>query len=107
MCFPLHRSSWRLRGLPELVPVESGAPFGEVQLARLAGERVAQVADLAGSVGAHLDEGEEVAVRGVQAGEDLVASDGDRGRAFDAPLHLDEQQVAVGVDGADVEARVR
>src|SRR5579875_3339152 len=102
----LGTSSWRLRDVPEHLPVEGGGAFREVELARLSGERVVQVADLAGVVAADLDERQEVVVSGVETGEDLVSGDTDGGGAFDAALDLDEQQMAAGVDGADVEARV-
>src|SRR5579875_2453168 len=65
-------SSWRPGDVPELVPVEGGGALREVKLARLAGEGVVQVADLAGVVAADLDERKEVLIGGVEAGEDLV-----------------------------------
>src|SRR5579875_1090388 len=99
-------SSWRPGDVPELVPVEGGGALREVKLARLAGEGVVQVADLAGVVAADLDERKEVLIGGVEAGEDLVSRDTDGGRSFDAPLDLDEEQLAAGIDGADVKAGV-
>src|SRR4051812_49305623 len=95
---------------PESGPGEIDASDVEDELLVASIEGTVEVPDGVRPVGSDLDEGEHEVIRVVEAREDLVAADCDRGGALDAALDLDELDVGCGIAvrlaGPDVEARV-